>query len=168
MLSLKWENSQSTVAWQRASACEISNKHIDISCQALTGPLLLWQTHESPVKHFMEFMKWKGVVSLPTETKMIKVMQFNTAYSVYVRVWFFSVWKPSDQVQWFTGKNSLMCECLIHFVYEPNQAGYPWCMTRLRHHIFTTWIMSFSVAERFHTVMLTDACSCCISQMSLN
>lgn len=94
MLSLKWENSQSTVAWQRASACEISNKHIDISCQALTGPLLLWQTHESPVKHFMEFMKWKGVVSLPTETKMIKVMQFNTAYSVYVRVWFFSVWKP--------------------------------------------------------------------------
>lgn len=94
MLSLKWENSQSTVAWQRASACEISNKHIDISCHALTGPLLLWQTHESPVKHFMEFMKWKGVVSLPTETKMIKVMQFNTAYSVYVRVWFFSVWKP--------------------------------------------------------------------------
>lgn len=94
MLSLKWENSQSTVAWQRASACEISNKHIDISCQALTGPLLLWQTHESPVKHFMEFMKWKGVVSLPTETKMIKVMQFNTAYSFYVRVWFFSVWKP--------------------------------------------------------------------------
>lgn len=94
MLSLKWENSQSTVAWQRASACEISNKHIYMSCQALTGPLLLWQTHESPVKHFMEFMKWKGVVSLPTETKMIKVMQFNTAYSVYVRVWFFSVWKP--------------------------------------------------------------------------
>lgn len=94
MLSLKWENSQSTVAWQRASACEISNKHIYISCQALTGPLLLWQTHESPVKHFMEFMKWKGVVSLPTESKMIKVMQFNTAYSVYVRVWFFSVWKP--------------------------------------------------------------------------
>lgn len=77
------------------------------------------------------------------------------------------VWKHKpNQVAWFTDTNSLMWKCPISSVNEPRQAGYPWCMTGLRHHIFSGWIMGFSVAEHFHTVMLTNPYSCCISQKS--
>lgn len=62
---------------------------------------------------------------------------------------------------WFTDPNSLKWNCSILFIYEQNQAGYPWCMTGPRRHIFTVWIMCFSEAEHFHTVMLTNPCCRC-------